>query len=632
MCGIVGIWQLDEKPIDSEELQRFTDSLMHRGPDGGGNFIDGSLGLGHRRLSIIDLTENGKQPMSYGQQRYWITFNGEIYNFIELRKELESLGHVFATDSDTEIILAAYIQWGKNCLHKFNGMWAFAIWDKAEKKLFLARDRFGVKPLHYSFEANKHFIFSSETISFKYLKNFTREIDTENLHKAMLRPDYIEAAGKTIYKNIQQLLPGHCIELTQNKPLLINNWWNTSEHLVQVPQKYEDQVEEFRALFEDACKLRMRSDVPMASALSGGLDSSSVYCTLHKIKSRETEVIRSPKNWQKAFVATFPNTTVDERKYAEEVVQYVKGQAEYIIPDDSHLLPELIKATQMLDSIIATPITSISDVYKAMRADNVIVSMDGHGVDEMMYGYTSHVQEAFWQKINAKEYAAAKEYAHILSGMSPNYNMDALRKHYEKPSLLDRVKNKLFNKNVVSTAPTNENWMGEGHAFPALNIFPTPSKGLEKMLFNDFHYHSLPINLRDFDRAAMQHGIEIRMPFMDYRLVSYVFSLPTESKLGGGFTKRILRDAMKGYLPESIRTRTLKIGIGAPMVEWFSGPLKQYICDTVHSNTFLKSDYWNGAKIVNFVDDKYAQNNWDKGTCQKVWAILNANIIINNGR
>lgn len=644
MCGIAGIYNLNQQTLNSQTLKVFTDSIAHRGPDGAGYEIVESdcLGFGHRRLSILDLSEAGKQPMYSKNKKHLITYNGEVYNFLEIRKELELLGNKFYTQTDTEVIISAYEQWGIACLNKLNGMFAIAIWDFENKALTLIRDRFGVKPLYFLYIPEQIFAFASETIAFKYLNNFKREINSETFQLALQRPELLEGTDKTIYKNIYQLRPGHYLLLQGKSKPELKRWWNTKEHIGKVPSGYSQQVEKFTELFEDACKLRMRSDVTLASALSGGLDSSSVYSTLYKINKTQKNIERLPTNWQQAFVATFPGTSVDEKHYAEKVVSAINGNAVYLEPDYKNLVTDIISSTKLFDSIAATPLLSISDIYKGMRKRGVTVSMDGHGVDEMMYGYNSYVYQAFYDCIESGNQKKAEEYANILCGLSPSFKIDSLRETIKssKKSVLNKVasliKRKLATKNSVHSGidSVKSSWylntdLGLINSVVSQHDAPENWLRSEKMVYNDFHYLSLPINLRDFDRAAMQNGIEIRMPFMDYRIVSYVFSLPIESKLGGGFTKRILRDAMKGTLPEEIRTRTLKIGIGAPMKEWFEGDLKNFIMDCIHSKSFIESQYWNGNIISLEIEKAYKENTLDKTMCNKAWNVLNAHIIIN---
>src|SRR6185503_155577 len=230
MCGIAGIWSLSKEPLTKEKLIRFTDSLAHRGPDGGSYWIErsGSLGLGHRKLSILDPSPLSNQPMSYANDRYRIVYNGEVFNFLELKRELEIKNYRFTTTTDTEVVLAAYDCWGKDCLHKFNGMWAFAIWDELKQSLFLARDRFGIKPLYYTFKSHDNFAFASETCAFKFLNGFNREFNKKNLAINIAESFSIEGYGHTIYKDIFQLLPGHYLEVnTKTNDLQQNRWWST---------------------------------------------------------------------------------------------------------------------------------------------------------------------------------------------------------------------------------------------------------------------------------------------------------------------------------------------------------------------------------------------------------------------
>lgn len=633
MCGIAGIYNLNGSSLHLDALWHFTDSMKHRGPDGSGYdlYHNNTLGLGHRRLSILDLSEAGKQPFEY-LDRYSITFNGEIYNFLEIRKELSAKGYNFKTETDTEVILAAYHEYGKECLYKFNGMWAFAIWDTKENELFLARDRFGVKPLHYIFLEGNIFAFASETIAFRHLDGYTRAFDDENLFTAIQNSSYIEASGKTIFKNIYQLLPGHTATIAADKKLVIKRWWNTADYLVKIDSGYERQVEKFKELFFNACELRMRSDVPIASALSGGLDSTSVYCTLQQFKNNSSELQRLPGNWQKAFVATFPNTSMDERHYAEEVINFTKGEAVFITPDYSNLVKDITSTTELFDGIIANPVIAISDIYKAMRKDGIVVSLDGHGADEYAFGYPSYVLERFYIALKNNDIEKAKECSLVLEGLSPVYNAEKLMTAFYsantiKAKIKNKIKSVLPQSKVIKSSISKNDWFNKETHIESLHTFTNPFSGITKSLFNDFHYYSLPINLRDFDRAAMQNGIEIRMPFMDYRLVNYMFSLQEESKLGGGYTKRIIRDAMKGVIPESIRTRTKKIGIGSPIAEWMAGPLKEFTLDTASSSKIERFKFINAEKFRKSLEQNYANNTWNTSNASQAWSILNAALI-----
>jgi asparagine synthase (glutamine-hydrolysing) len=646
MCGIAGIWHLNKRKLSKEKLQCFTNSLSHRGPDDGSYWIDnnGTLGLGHRRLSILDLSPAGNQPMTYANNRYKIIYNGEVFNFLELKKELEAKNYEFKTMSDTEVILASYDCWGKDCLNKFNGMWALAIWDELKQSLFLARDRFGIKPMYYLYKSNDVFAFASETYAFKFLEGFDREFNKQHIAHNITDSFSLEAHGHTIFRNIFQLLPGHSMEIdTNTTDLKQKRWWSTLSSAINFPVDYNEQIEHFRELFFDAIKLRLRSDVPIASALSGGLDSSSVYCGIYHVMNSTAVHERTPDNWQKAFVATFPGTSIDERHYAEQVIEFTNGKAEYIEPDFSDL-PQKIKDTTLLfDSIYLTPILPGCNVYKAMNNENIKVSMDGHGVDEMLFGYPSMLEDVMKLKLNGSMQPDNTMLETILS-MYSSHNRDAVkerltnRSSYTIRSGLKTVVKRILPSNIKRLL-TNYGLAGNEFGIHldnrpgslSDNNYHTKELSAEQRIpFEAFHSSALPTILRNFDRTSMQNSIEIRMPFMDYRLVSFVFSLPFTSKVGDGYSKRIVRDAMKGFIPETIRTRKWKVGFNAPMPEWFSGELSEFILDEIHSPSFHQTGIWNGKQVVKFAEERIKNRSWTWDDCVYFWPVLNAHLIISN--
>lgn len=628
MCGIVGIIKLNKQKVQQEELRQFRDAIKHRGPNGYGEFFDGPIAFGHRRLSVLDVSDLGAQPMSYADGRYTIVYNGEVYNFLELRSELKTYGYSFVSDSDTEVILAAYDKWGKDCLLKFNGMWAFVIWDRKEQKLFFARDRYGVKPLYYTYAPGEFFAFASETLAFDTLHNFKKEINEDHLYSTLKNNFALDARGLTIYKDIYHVRAGHCIEWDMKGAPEQKRWWNPTDHFVEVPKTYEEQVEQFRSLFEDACRLRLRSDVQVASALSGGVDSSAVYTMVNKIMHEGTAT-RVPSEWQKAFVASFPGSSLDERVFAEKVVTSVKGNAEYISIDAKDVLADLESSVEHFDAIHVSPLSVIGEIYKRMSEKGVIVSLDGHGVDEMMYGYPDLVREVYLQAHLFNQIERKNELAGIIHGMYDNADMaKALTTiSISKLRILLRQYKHLI-PSFLRPGNSPNTWLRE-------RVYTLQTLGEDKMmlhkrepwLWENFYETVLPTLLRNFDRVSMRYSIEIRMPFMDYRLVNFIFSLPEKSKVGNGYTKRVLRDSMKGIMPEEIRTRTRKIGINAPIHEWFSHELKDYIHDVVHSESFQNSTIWNGQEIAAFVDDRNAKGKWSWDDAIRVWPYINAYII-----
>jgi asparagine synthase (glutamine-hydrolysing) len=549
MCGIVGIWHF-KGTIDQNELDRFTDSLSHRGPDGRGIFIDRNIGLGHRRLAILDLTEAGKCPMVYqgiNGKRYWITYNGEIYNFLELRHELKKFGYTFQTETDTEVILAAYAQWGQDCLLRFNGMWAFAIWDSIEQKLFIARDRFGIKPLYYAATTGR-FIFASEMKAFLALKNFSVQLNNDVIPSIIQNSYAYEGiTDQTPMKNVLRLPAGHCMSILNDGRYHLGKWWDSANHIPKAPDSYKEQAEQFRNLFLDAVKIRMRSDVAIGTCLSGGVDSSAVASSMYWIHGNETSGLeRCAADWQHTFIATFPGSKIDEKEYADEIVRHTNAKPHYWAFDENKELDSIIDSVWANEDIYGGLLVPHWSIYRELRNNKVVVSLDGHGSDELLGGYTWYLD-----------------------------------------------------------------W---------------PMNQVNQNLYRDFHYTLLPAILRVYDRCSMAHGVESRMPFMDWRLVTFVFGLPPETKFGGGYTKRILRDAMKGIVPEKILHRIFKIGFNSPMIEWFNGGMRPLIEKITNHKYWLESPYWNGRLLRNQILEKTKSMTWtynDWGLSLHIWTLMN---------
>lgn len=547
MCGITGILDYNGG-VDPEELDRFTDALAHRGPDGRGTHIDGPIGLGHRRLAILDLSDAGKCPMPFGGQdgrRYWITFNGEVYNFLEIRADLQKLGHRFRSDTDTEVVAAAYAEWGEDCLLRFNGMWALAIWDAHEQRLFLARDRFGVKPLYYS--AGSRFLFASEIKAFTRLRRFERSLNRDVAALVLGGAQAYEGTTEATLMNGVRRLQGGCSLVVSREGVRERRWWDTLANIPAPPSTYAAQVEGFREIFLDAVKLRMRSDVPIGTCLSGGIDSTAVASSMAWLHARNPgSMARAASHWQKAFIATFPGSFLDEREFADQAVRHISGDPvywEFAGPEAARHLVDTAWAMEEVYPGIAVPVWSI---YRKMRENKVLVSLDGHGGDELLCGYTWYLD---WPmaKVNAN-------------------------------------------------------------------------------LYNDFHRTLLPSILRNYDRCSMAHGIEVRMPFMDWRLVTYCFGLQASSKVGGGHTKRVLRDAMQGIMPERLRLRQSKIGFNSPMFEWYNGDLAPFLDRVTRHPLWLESPFWNGRELGEAIRGKcrakaWTRSDWDHTLA--VWNMLN---------
>lgn len=617
MCGITGFWNLDKRPVSSEELRRFTDMIAHRGPDGGDYHVDESaaLGLGHRRLAIIDTSDTGRQPMSYAGGKYWIVFNGEIYNFVELKREMEGYGYQFNSDSDTEVVLACYDKWGEDCQFKFNGMWAFAIWDSQEQKLFLSRDRFGVKPLIYYFDSRR-FAFASEMKAFLALDGFQGDFSPSVVSASLMDASLVEGTENCLLIGLKRLLGGHCLTLTTSGDLKIRRWWNTLEHLEEVPINYDTQVEKYKELFLDACRIRMRSDVPIGTALSGGLDSSSVLSSMSYIRRSGDATSRMAFEWQKAFIGTYPGKAIDERVYADEVVRHTGVTPVYCeMNADMYLqyFHQVLYQYEELSDIHLGPWL----VHKKQRENGVVVTIDGHGGDEALGGYTWHVFSAMQDAQNNP--------LRFLELVSIRNNMNMVKDAGVYFNAFRNFGKKIFAKNNSKAEPS---WLlVEPQEFysPAMAEDMSLLQGrdnLFKQLYTDFHFTHLPMNLRDFDRLSMAHGVEVRSPFMDWRLVCFTFSLPSDRKIGAHYTKRILRDSMKGILPETIRTRTKKLGFPNLDEGWMSAKAQEFISDSVSSAEFKSSSFWDGTRIA--AEMKTAFKNQDRNRIHKAWKFLQA--------
>lgn len=635
MCGIAGIFRFSSKIVNPSEIKSLTDVIAHRGPDGEGCWIHPQhfLGLGHRRLSILDLSEKGAQPMHYADGRLSIIFNGEIFNFIELRDELKHKGYIFHSDSDTEVLLAAYHCWGKDCLHRFNGFWAFALWDEQTRELWMARDRFGVKPLYYLHQPGEQLVFASETQQFKHLGGYVRQPEENHLRYILQNPWGLEGLGKTIFKHIEQIRPGHYLTIKTDEKIESVKWWDTEAELLTVPDNFDAQAIEFLALLEDAIKIRLRSDVSIASALSGGVDSSAVYCTIHHLVSNQKGLYRLPSEWQRGFVAVFPGTEQDERLYAEQVLTHTHGDGEFFdMNTGKDLTDRLLRSIAAYDTVYSTPLFILDGVYGAMRSKGITVSMDGHGVDEMLYGYPHNVWEALQYSRTQNDTAYSNDLTDTYLSMlqADQKKVKAKELNTNNHSFYQRQWNRVRRK--LQTNRQEPSWFEPfDSSILSLPSMPVPGhfNPAEAQLYSTFHYTVLPTILRNFDRGAMRNSIEIRMPFLDYRLVRYVFSLPMQSKLGGGFTKRILREAMKGILPEPIRTRKLKTGFNAPLQSWYRNELKTLLLDEVNSASFLSSNHWNGKVIRDFTEHTAKKDKWSESESFRLWPILNAHLLFN---
>ena len=585
MCGLFGCIGR----ISGEKAYQCIKQISHRGPDamavkevGGGMF-------GHARLSILDISDSANQPMTDSTGRYWIVYNGEVYNFLELRKELETEGYRFRTDSDTEVVLYAYIAWGEEFQNKCNGMWSIAIWDSLKKECFFSRDRFGVKPLYY-LKQNDCFYFASEMKAFFPIMN-ERKINYSIFEKK----DYFayEATENCCIRDIKKIPAGHC-GCFRDGSLHIRRWWNTLEHLMEVPKEYGEQIELLRELFLDACKVRMRSDVPIGTALSGGVDSSAVAGAMKYISQSGAAFIN--KDWQHAFVASMPGTVNDETQYAEAAAEYIGLRVRKVMVNAAGSPSELLRFMYICEDPYITCPIPFMQTYGSIAKEGIKVTVDGHGADELFGGYGFDLFHAALEVRG--DSGACKE-------IWETYNDMALPEHrITFRHLLD----KLEEINQIKEAK-------KGTENEGLSVF-------NRRLYEQTHEEVLPTLLRCYDRYSMGNGLEIRMPFMDYRIVCFAFSIPMQSKINGGYTKKIVRDVAAPFMDKKVMYKKAKVGFNSPMTEWLQGDMKEFVLDTVHSREFLECELLNPLDVTIKVSEFYKRKQIAYTEGENIWISL----------
>jgi asparagine synthase (glutamine-hydrolysing) len=603
MCGIAGIVNLRRREVEPAQISRLVNLLAHRGPDGAGIWFNAerNVAFGHRRLAIIDPGPTGYQPMASADGRYVITFNGEIYNFLELRRELEAKGSIFRTESDTEVILAAWQAWREEMLPRFNGMWALAIYDTHTNDLFLARDRFGIKPLLYAM-SSEHLVFASEQRAIVQSGLITTSVDIDVARRLLIDAFAIEGSERTLCNEVRRLQGGHFIWLREGK-LSVRRWWHTLDHLPAVPKTEAEQVERFRELFQDSVALRMRSDVPIGTCLSGGFDSSAVICAM----SAHQEAGMGPRDsaaWRHAFVATFPGASNDERPMAEEAAAWAKVDPTFVEIGPNDALTDLDRILEDTDDVYIGLPTAVWLTYRELSRQKVRVSLDGHGADELMGAYRQEGGGAAFRIRNA------------LAGLSSNSEwgsrgVDLLR------GMMIKHQGQYFLRGGLFEMPAPLKLVGDD------DVLPDDWGSLNKRLYRMFHGTVLPTILRNFDRISMAHGIEVRMPFMDWRLVTHTMALPEASKSSDGYTKLVARKAMANLMPESIRMGRRKVGFNSPMPEWLNGPLSGWTAALLQQKVAAFSELVDEARLRDAVNRLTVTKAWDWESVGRIWPYLN---------
>jgi asparagine synthase (glutamine-hydrolysing) len=628
MCGIVGIFDLREKrEINRDLLSRMNETQFHRGPDEGGLHTEAGLGFGHRRLSIIDLS-SGQQPMISRDKNAVLTFNGEIYNFQELRQELEALGYIFDTHCDTEVILYGWQAWGESCVDKLRGMFAFAIWDRDRQTLFLARDRLGVKPLYYAELANGLFIFGSELKSLKAHPDLSKELDLSAIE------DYFGFGyvpdPKSIYKNVHKLEPGFCLAIQRGtKNYQPRQYWDVKFNIrpqQTIQQTGEDLIERLR----EAVKIRMVADVPLGAFLSGGVDSSAVVAMMAELSS-------DPVN---TCSISFGDPAFNESKFAAQVAEcyHTAHRVEQVDPEDFSLIDQLagLYDEPYADSS-ALPTYRVCELAKKQ----VTVVLSGDGGDENLAGYRRyrwHVYEEqmrSWLPASIRKplfglmgqvYPKADWAPKILRAKSTLESIarDSMEGYFHSVSILsNEVRGKLFSDQLKKDL----------QGYQAVDVFrryvdraPTECP-LSLVQYLDIKTYLPGDILTKVDRASMAHALEVRVPLLDHKLVEWMAGLQPEMKLKGREGKFIFKKALEKHLPDDILYRP-KMGFAVPLSSWFRGPLKNRVREALLGEAMTQCGLFNVSFLKEMVDQHQSGM---RDYSASIWSLLMFEAFLRNG-
>lgn len=622
MCGISGIIYQDSlRPVSKDLLSRMTSVLSHRGPDGGAVASFGHVGFGHRRLKIIDLTENGRQPMSSADGKVHITFNGEIYNYPELRHELEQKGHVFRSQTDTEVILIGYRQWGiSGCLQKLNGMFAFAIWDQTSRVLHLVRDRLGIKPLFY-YLSSEGMSFASEIKSILQNPAVGRDVDLLALD------DYLSLnycmAPRSMFANIRQLLPGERLEYKNGEPSLFTYWD------LQFPRKGESYdlgehhyLQHLHTQLLESVRAHLVSDVPVGAFLSGGIDSSTIVLYMRHLLNKERI---------DTFSIGFGESSYDEIPYARKVVKAVgtNHHEHIIVPDAIGILPKIVwHAEEPTADSSMIPIYYLSQMAKK----NVSVVLSGDGADELFAGYETY--SAFYlAKLyrNFPDWLKSKVVSKIVNALPISDGklswemklkrfvraaaMPPARSHFSWRIIFDQdLKKSLYSTSLYSNLNTND---------PANRYSPifqdSSTSDLAKLLYSDMKFY-LPNNmLIKVDRMSMAHGLEVRVPFLDHRLVELAAQIPDHYKLKYGIQKKyLIKKMIADKLPNEIWKRK-KAGFNVPIGRWLRNELNSLIKKQLLEGSLRRTGWFDSLFIENMIQ---AHQNKQRDYSHQLWGLL----------
>ena len=599
MCGITGIFNLNGEPVSPVILRKMTDVLAHRGPDGEGFYTNGGLGLGHRRLAIIDLSPAGRQPMATADGQYVLTYNGEIYNFQELRRELEALGYQFRSRTDAEVLLYAYAEWGAAVLTRLNGMFAFAIFNGIEKKLFLARDFFGIKPLYYIWDGTT-FAFASEIKALLALPGVARRVHPRRLF------DYLcfgltDHGAETLFADVRQLPAAHHMEvcLQEGGVGQPQRYWHVDLQQ-RTDLSFGAAAAQVRELFLQNVRFHLRSDVPVGSCLSGGIDSSSIVLAMRQLEG--PTLVLHP------FSAVFADAVIGEEKFVDMAARAASAVSHKTRPTAQELVTDLDHLVYMQDEPFgSTSIYAQQRVFRLAGEHGIKVVLDGQGADEMFAGYRPALSARLAALVKQLRWLAAWRLLNAaadLPGSSRQSMLNGMRGFLLSPGMLAWAR-----RRVPGGLPAwiNFGWFA-AHGVDGGRPLRTEHghDALRDYLLYALEATSLPMLLRYEDRNSMSHSIESRVPFLTPALVEFVLSLPEEYIVSpSAESKTVLRAALRGLTPDPILARKDKIGFATPEQHWLQ-TLKPWVDETLHS---VKPAHLPGLKL---------------GEAAKEWALVAA--------
>ena len=602
MCGINGIIYKKNQP-DINEILNMNFAVNHRGPDDQGTYKFENLILGHTRLSILDLTSKGKQPMS-NDGNYWIVYNGEIYNFKSIKEQLISLGYKFHTKTDTEVILNAYKEWGINSFNKFNGMWSFCILDQKEKKIILCRDRYGVKPC-YIYNDNNKIIFSSE-IKGIFASNSDIVIDCDKL---LLSDKNKEKYFTTNYKNLDILQPGFLYEINiGNTKIKKTRWWNGLKNIPEISINKKNIKEKLKYLLIKSTKARLVSDVKIATSLSGGIDSSIIFSILNGFHHEISHLDLNP-----IIVDYKNNKTLDA---AIEISNFHKRKP-VIIKYDQDNMDDLSYKLSTIE--LSSHFFSQLEIYKEQKNLGYKVSIDGHGADESLGGYINDIEQfsMYFQNSQADLYQA------ILNLQNETRLSETIKRYGLSPNL------KRYNidiSNAIIPKYNNNQYIGHSPDPKALEVPKSLIDDIQELKFYNFPFQVLYLNscyghmqwlLNKWDKASMASSVEVRSPFLDWEFFQYALALPAELKIKNGLNKSILRETFGDMIPELVKNNKFKQGL--PRVNFSNKEAKlNLIKEVVSQKNFIDTDIWNGKRIL-----KEAESDLDNNKFSDIWKIVN---------